>query len=84
MFILPCDSIAPQIEGVYSFEKVKNIVTSASSSIHSPLLIIGLDPDRSMDVNALLLEPNYTDKQWKSQSEDDWDNFVLKHASALF
>ena len=84
VFILPCDSIAPQIEGVYSFEKVKNIVTSASSSIHSPLLIIGLDPDRSMDVNTLLLEPNYTDKQWKSQSEDDWDNFVLKHASALF
>ncbi|HIF91458.1 MAG TPA: hypothetical protein EYQ58_08050 [Candidatus Poseidoniales archaeon] len=84
IFILPCDSIAPEIEGCYSFEKVKNIVTAASSSVNCPLLIIGIEPDRSLDINTNQLEPNWIKSDWRKQSETLWDDFVTKYSATLF
>jgi hypothetical protein len=84
IFILPCDSIAPEIEGCYSFEKVKSIVTAASSSVNCPLLIIGIEPDRSHDIDTNQLEPNWTRSDWRKQSEPHWDSFVERHLENLF
>ena len=85
IFILPTNKIAPLIESCYSYEKVVNIITSASSSINCPLLIIGLDPDRELDVNTRDLEPEYpnTKEGWKGQSDIFWDEFVERHKEIL-
>ena len=85
IFILPTEKISSEIEGCYSYEKVLNIIKSASSSINCPLLIIGLDPDRHLDVDTRELEPNYGNDHagWKSQSNTFWDEFVERHSEVL-
>ena len=84
IFILPCDSIKGEIEGCYSFESVKNIITAASSSINCPLLLIGIDPNRDLDVDTNSLEPSWEKKDWNKQSESIWNDFVSRHKSELF
>ena len=88
VLIIPCDNFASEVEGVYSFEAVKRILDHAKNSVMTPLLVLGIEPDRDNDINCLPLEPDWEipgeTTGWKSQSEPAWDEFVSRHADKLF
>jgi hypothetical protein len=87
------DNFSKEIEGIYSFEGVKKVLDESKGSISVPVLLLGIEPDRSQDIDCYALEPNWYPNRdlevgekspWKSQSKDFWDDFVARHEDKLF
>ena len=95
ILILPSekDKFSAEIESIYSFQGVKKILEESKGSISVPVLLLGIEPDRSQDIDCYNLEPDWYPNRalgngeknpWKSQSKTFWDDFVKKHESKLF
>ena len=84
ILIVPSDNFAKETEGCYSFQAVKRILDHTKGSIQTPLAVFGIEPNRSEDIDCLVLEPGWGRKEWRRQPEKIWDEFVTKHASVLF
>ena len=84
ILVVPSESISKEIEGCYSFQAVKRILKHTRGSIQTPLLVLGIDPNRDDDIDCKLLEPEWGREKWRGQSEPFWDEFVKKHAGSLF
>jgi len=87
------DDFSREIEGIYSFQGVKEILENSKGSISVPVLLLGIEPDRELDIDCYSLEPDwYPNREleagersmWKDQSKTFWDEFVSRHADKLF
>jgi hypothetical protein len=87
------DNFSKEIEGIYSFQGVKKILEKSRGSISVPVLLLGIEPDRNLDIDCYSLEPDWYPNRpledgerspWKSQSDPFWDSFVERHADSLF
>ena len=76
------DNFSKEIESIYSFQGVKRILEQSEGSISVPILLLGIEPDRGLDIDCYSLEPEGFD--WKNQSKNFWDDFVKRHADKLF
>jgi hypothetical protein len=84
ILVVPSNNAAKEIEGCYSFQDVKRILEHTRGSIQTPLLVLGIHSNREEDIDCYKLEPDWDKKEWKSQSEPKWDEFVIKHQDQLF
>ena len=84
ILVVPSENFAKEVEGCYSFQSVKRILDHTKGSIQTPLAVFGIEPNRDEDIDCLPLEPDWGRKEWRSQSEPTWDEFVTKHADVLF
>ena len=84
ILVVPSDNFSKEVENILSYQDVKRILEHVSGSIQTPILVLGIHPSRSLDIDCYELEPNYTTQDWKNTSEPDWDGFVTKHEDSLF
>ena len=87
------DNFSKEIEGIYSFQGVKRILEQSKGSISVPILLLGIEPDRNLDIDCYSLEPEWYPNRsleegeksnWGKQSSHFWDDFVKKHMDKLF
>jgi len=84
ILVVPSENCSREIERIMSFQDVTRVLDHVRGSIQTPILVLGIQPDRNRDIDCYELEPRWEREDWRNQSEPDWDSFVTKHEDALF